>query len=92
MKTKILGFAKKKNSAMDSNDVHPSWYTNAPAAPIVRSSKDRSGSISSDEDDSLLKELNKALEVEDECDTDTMEIIPKTNAETNDSVLANSNR
>ena len=21
-----LGFAKKKNSEMDSNDLHPSWY------------------------------------------------------------------
>lgn len=58
-----LGFAKKKNSEMDSSDIHPSWYTSAPNAPSV---KTRSASVSSDEDDSLLKELNKALEVEDE--------------------------
>jgi hypothetical protein len=58
-----LGFAKKKNSQMDSNDVHPSWY--AANAPPVRTVP-RTVSVSSDEDDSLLKELNQALEVEDE--------------------------
>ena len=62
-----LGFAKKKNSEMDSSDVHPSWYTGAPNAPKVKTSG-RSGSVSSDEDDSLLKELNQALEVDDEDD------------------------
>jgi len=61
-----LGFAKKKHSEMDSNDIHPSWYTNSPNTVTVKSSTKRSGSVSSDEDDSLLKELNKALEVEEE--------------------------
>lgn len=50
---------------MDSNDIHPSWYSNTAVAPVVRTVP-RSVSVSSDEDDSLLKELNKALEVEDE--------------------------
>ena len=74
-------------SAMDSNDVHPSWYnTNAPA-PVLRT-PDRSVSVSSDEDDSLLKELNKALEVDDEF-ADALEVIKE--PETNDNVLSNSN-
>ena len=59
-----LGFAKKKNSEMDSTDVHPSWYTCAPNAPKVK--KSRSVSLSSDEDDLLLKQLNQELEVEDD--------------------------
>lgn len=71
----------------------PSWYTKAPSAPIVRKSTERSVS-SDDDDDSLLKELNQALEVEDaESDTQidsNMEIIKS--PESNDNVLGNSTR
>ena len=70
-----LGFAKKKNAEMDSSDIHPSWYTGAPNATKVKTST-RSGSLSSeDEDDSLLKELNQALEVDDEDVANDMEVI-----------------
>lgn len=62
-----LGFAKKKNSELDSNDLHPSWYedlNNPSKSHRVQISS--APSISSeDEDDSLLRELNKALESED---------------------------
>ncbi len=63
-----LGFAKKKNSEMDSNDVHPSWYNTevGTASDLAKKPPTRTASVSSDEDDSLLKELNQALEVEDE--------------------------
>ena len=91
-----LGFAKKKNSEMDSSDIHPSWYTNAPDAPSVRSSL-RSASVSSDEDDSLIKELNAALEVEEDQESLGLEIIKAessalSNAETNNQDLGNSSQ
>ena len=51
------------------SDIHPSWYTNSPNTVSVKSSTKRSGSVSTDdEDDCLLKELNMALEVEEEED------------------------
>ena len=66
--------------------MHPSWYsTNAPA-PVLRT-PDRSVSVSSDEDDSLLKELNKALEVDDEF-ANALEVIKEPD---NDNVLCSSN-
>ena len=58
-----LGFAKRKNSEMDPNDLHPSWYDHlqgttvaAPAAQVGdrRRARALSGG-SSDEDDSLLR-------------------------------------
>ena len=59
-----LGFAKKKNMELDSDSTHPSW------CEVVnmegRGRMGSVGSISSDEEDSLLKELNKALEFGDE--------------------------
>jgi len=60
-----LGFAKKKNAEMDSDTVHPSWYDVCDGDAISI----RCGSVisvSSDEEDSLLKELNMALETDTE--------------------------
>ena len=60
-----LGFAKKKNSDLDSDVVHPSWYSVSEVSrPRIRSSSVISQS--SDEEDSLLRELNKALETDTE--------------------------
>ena len=59
-----LGFAKKKNSDLDTDSLHPSWYNNETGRPRIRS-----GSVisqSSDEEDSLLRELNRALETDTE--------------------------
>ena len=56
-----LGFAKKKNIELDNDTVHPSWYDHIDN----RSSSVRSGSVElnyDSDDDSLLTELNKALE------------------------------
>jgi len=62
-----LGFAKKKNSELDSDSLHPSWYKVLEnAKPRIRSSSVISQS--SDEEDSLLRELNRALET----DTDSV--------------------
>ena len=61
-----LGFAKKKNSDLDTDSLHPSWYNVGAEAGRPRI---RSGSVisqSSDEEDSLLRELNKALETDTE--------------------------
>ena len=61
-----LGFAKKKNSDLDTDSLHPSWYNVGVGAGKPRI---RSGSVisqSSDEEDSLLRELNKALETDTE--------------------------
>ena len=64
-----LGFARKKNAELDSDTTHPSWYERrgggAGAASI------RCGSVLSigsdeDEEDSLIKELNQALETDTE--------------------------
>lgn len=60
-----LGFAKKKNCGLESEVQHPSWLTE-PAQPRIRSSS--VVSQSSDEEDSLLRELNRALET----DTDSV--------------------
>ncbi len=74
-----LGFAKKKNCEMDNNDIHPSWYNSDEATGTTNLAKrtTRTLSLSSDEDDSLLKELNQALEVEDEdaADSSSMEFV-----------------
>ncbi len=63
---------------MDSNDLHPSWYghlhgttvssgNSGSGAPAANSSlRRRTLSFSSDDDDSLLNELNRALEAEAE--------------------------
>ncbi len=66
-----LGFAKRKNSELDPNDLHPSWYdhlqqgsSSATVAPQPHVGDRRRISVSSDEDDSLLRELNRALEAE----------------------------
>ena len=59
-----LGFAKKKNIELDSDSTHPSWCE--VAGMEGRRRMGSVGSISSDEEDSLLKELNKALEFGDE--------------------------
>jgi len=62
-----LGFAKKKNCEVDSDTLHPSWYDQMEInKPRIRSSS--AVSVSSDEEDSLLKELNRALET----DTDSV--------------------
>ena len=55
-----LGFAKKKNVEMDSDTVHPSWCEVG-----GREGRGRAGSVNSesDEEDSLLRELNRALEL-----------------------------
>ena len=60
-----LGFAKKKNCGQEGEVQHPSW-AGEPAQPRIRSSS--VVSQSSDEEDSLLRELNRALET----DTDTV--------------------
>lgn len=66
-----LGFAKKKNSEMDSNDLHPSWYEHLHGTTVAMTvDRPRRISVSSDEDDSLLKELNQALETDTESFTD----------------------
>ena len=82
-----LGFAKKKNADMDSNDLHPSWYNilcnvgnshgsgsgaGTGSLPAPQRGPARTVSVSSDEDDSLLRELNQALETADD-DTDAGE-------------------
>ena len=59
-----LGFAKKKNIELDSDSTHPSWCEVVGTEGRARMGS--VGSISSDEEDSLLKELNKALEFGDE--------------------------
>jgi len=70
-----LGFARRKNAQLDSNDLHPSWYDHVASASLVNANAllggGRAGSISSseDEDDSLLRELNKALEAEGDADS-----------------------
>ena len=76
---------------MDSSDIHPSWYTNAPHAPSVKVSK-KSASVSSDEDDCLLKELNRALEVDDENVAEAMgiEIIKSPDGNDNQNYFGNS--
>jgi len=62
-----LGFAKKKNCELNSDSLHPSWYDMMEITkPRIRSSS--AVSVSSDEEDSLLKELNRALE----SDTDSV--------------------
>ena len=67
-----LGFAKKKNSEIDSNDLHPSWYEqlngHQSGATGIVVERPRRISVSSDDDDSLLKELNQALETDTEED------------------------
>lgn len=60
-----LGFAKKKNCGLDGDVQHPTWYSDS-GQPRIRSSS--VVSQSSDEEDSLLRELNKALET----DTDSV--------------------
>ena len=60
-----LGFAKKKSSGLEGEVLHSSWASQ-PAQPRIRSSS--VVSQSSDEEDSLLRELNKALET----DTDSV--------------------
>ncbi len=54
-----LGFAKRKNSELDPNDLHPSWYDHlhgaTVAAPQPHVGDRRRISVSSDEDDSLLR-------------------------------------
>jgi hypothetical protein len=59
-----LGFAKKKNNEIDSNDLHPSWYDHLNGTSVAMTvDRPRAVSVSSeDEDDSLLRELNMALE------------------------------
>jgi len=60
-----LGFAKKKNAELDSDRLHPSWYDQLDGGTV----RIRCGSVvsaSSDEEDSLLKELNMALETDTE--------------------------
>jgi len=60
-----LGFAKKKNCEVDCDTLHPSWYDMMEMSkPRIRSSS--AVSVSSDEEDSLLKELNRALETDTE--------------------------
>lgn len=58
---------------MDSNDLHPSWYDHMPGSAGLLAnghsttiSKHMVTLSSEDEDDTLLKELNQALEDEDE--------------------------
>ena len=60
-----LGFAKKKSSGLEGEVLHSSW-SSQPAQPRIRSSS--VVSQSSDEEDSLLRELNRALET----DTDSV--------------------
>jgi len=65
-----LGFAKKKNADLDSDSIHPSWIDTIEMNRVSI----RCGSIisvSSDEEDSLLKELNQALETDTESWEDT---------------------
>lgn len=60
-----LGFAKKKSTDLDSDSIHPSWIDHIEMNRVSI----RCGSIisvSSDEEDSLLKELNQALETDTE--------------------------
>ena len=60
-----LGFAKKKVSGLEGEVLHSSWHSE-PAQARIRSSS--VVSQSSDEEDSLLRELNRALET----DTDSV--------------------
>lgn len=56
---------------MDSNDLHPSWYEHLHGTTVAMTvDRPRRISVSSDEDDSLLKELNQALETDTESFTD----------------------
>jgi len=56
-----LGFARKKNVVESENDVHPSWLDKGNSSqPRIRCGSVQS--VSSDEEDSLLRELNNALE------------------------------
>jgi len=60
-----LGFARKKNCELESDSQHPSWYDHANKNNVsIRCSSVIS--VSSDEEDSLLKELNMALETDTE--------------------------
>ena len=60
-----LGFAKKKNADLDSDTLHPSWMDHVePRGVLIRCGS--VVSVSSDEEDSLLKELNMALETDTE--------------------------
>ena len=62
-----LGFAKKKKADLDSNDLHPSWYDQDQLSESAsRKLTKRKSSVSSDEEDSLIKELNAALGQEDQ--------------------------
>ena len=62
-----LGFAKKKRADLDSNDLHPSWYDQDQLSESAsRKLTKRKSSVSSDEEDSLIKELNAALGQEDQ--------------------------
>jgi hypothetical protein len=83
-----LGFAKKKNSEMDSNDIHPTWYdhmaTTTSSGAVVSLTKTTIALSSEDEDDSLLRELNQALEAETE--TQILDQVSQNNKE---DVLAN---
>jgi len=63
-----LGFAKKKNSELDSDQLHPSWYDHLEQHDRINFARGGSVDVSSDEEDSLLKELNKALDTDAECD------------------------
>eukprot|EP00096_Caligus_rogercresseyi_P011485 TRINITY_DN4523_c0_g1_i1.p1 TRINITY_DN4523_c0_g1~~TRINITY_DN4523_c0_g1_i1.p1 ORF type:complete len:812 (-),score=203.50 TRINITY_DN4523_c0_g1_i1:384-2819(-) len=74
-----LGFAKKKNCEIDSNDLHPSWCNHLEPKKSSSTSFNRSSvSLSSDEDDSLLRELNQALESEDTVNESSDELPPDT--------------
>ena len=79
-----LGFAKKKNSEMDSNDLHPSWYDHLHGTTVSSSASGTASSttrprtlssVSSDDDDSLLSELNRALEAEAEYSEDSSDFV-----------------
>ena len=65
-----MGFARKKNSDLDTDTLHPSWLDHMDTGGVSI----RCGSVisvSSDEEDSLLKELNHALETDTESWEDT---------------------
>ncbi|XP_040581612.1 LOW QUALITY PROTEIN: protein FAM91A1 [Lepeophtheirus salmonis] len=78
-----LGFAKKKNCEIDSNDLHPSWYNHSdPYSKKKENSFNRNSvSISSDEDDSLLRELNQALESEEIINDSSEELVVDENSD-----------
>lgn len=65
-----MGFARKKNADLDTDTLHPSWLDHMDTGGVSI----RCGSVisvSSDEEDSLLKELNHALETDTESWEDT---------------------